>query len=401
MDPQEVADGLRRQLDATRAEISTLKIEAQHAALSKAQFLARMNHELRTPLNAVLGFSELIAAMGRDASLDQARSYAESIVEGGRQLERILRDVLEMARIEAGKIDLEIAPVPVATLLGSVMQLVRRDAEQRGVRLDCEPAPDMRLMVDESALRRALVHVVGNAVKFTRRDGHVHIGARFDSGRGFVFSITDTGIGMDPGLVEHLMQPFTQADERLSREYEGAGLGLPLARGLVEIHDGSLEVETRLGVGTRIEVILPRYRVEGGTAPDEATIVDFDTQPQAPFSHRLVLSFEGRDITMFAGSGTVLLGRNRDKPNEVRCDVVVDDPRVSRPHARIRFEQGGFILTDHSQRGTYVVQGGRTAFLRQDGHLMLQGEGAIYLGVDPSNREMSPVRYHHVVESAG
>ena len=250
-----------------------------------------------------------------------------------------------------------------------------------------------KLRGDERALRRTISNLLSNAVKFTASGGHVRIALKGDPDQGLSIAITDTGIGMEMAEVPRLLQPFAQGAEDLARKYEGGGLGLSVAKSLVELHDGSLEIRSKLGVGTSVTLHLPPHRLIGHVTDDE-TVLGLEPEAAADFGSRLILEYDSTAASVFEGSGNCLLGRNREKPNEVRCDIVVDDRRVSRPHARVRRESDGFFLFDLSQRGTHVVpEDGSPILVRHEAPLRLESRGRIYLGVDPASADIQPIVY--------
>ena len=375
-------------------ELTAAKLEAQNAAVSKARFLANMNHELRTPLNAIIGFSEILRseAFGPLGSPRYAE-YAQAIMDGGRRLSAILDSVLEMAQIEAGKVQLQETEIALPDLIGPLLQLVHADVERGGLRIDSEGIEPVRLYIDERAVRRALLNLLTNAVKFTNTGGHIRVSAQLDPARGLQLRITDTGIGMDEEDIPRLLEPFTQASEDLARVYEGGGLGLPIAKALLELHDIQMSLTSKKGYGTQVTLLFPRHRIRGDVLPEDVTILDFTDSVPARFTTRLEVEFQGKQVSVFNGSGTCLLGRNRDLPEKVRCDLIIDDQRVSRPHASIRYENGGFVIHDQSRRGTYILNADGTQKLLQSESARLGSSGAIYLGMAPNSPEARPIHF--------
>ena len=388
------------ELTAVRAQLAAAKLDAQNAAVSKERFLANMNHELRTPLNVILGFSEVLLSDAYGALAGKHREYVELIHEGGRRLSAMLDNVLEIAKIEAGKVDIRNDRIDLRALVSSALQLVRPEAEKNHLRIEVEGVEGLTVTADERALRRAVVHLLSNAVKFTQAGGHVTISASVDRATGLALKITDTGIGLNEADLPRLMKPFTQASDDLARIYEGGGLGLPIANALIGLHDGSLHISSKVGVGTVVTVTLPPHRVGGGLDVDDATVPDFtlELQAGASFASHLVLEFEGARVKVFEGSGNCLLGRNRDGADKIRCDIVVNDQRVSRPHALVRFKDDGFYLTDQSRRGTVVVDGEGPRRLRENEPLRLGGAGEIFLGMEPGSADARPIRFAVVGE---
>ena len=267
------ADGDLLYYEGTVEEISTrkeaereLKIAkelAEGASKAKSIFLANMSHELRTPLNAVLGFAEII----RDELFgplgdERYKGYVRDIHDSGKHLLNVINDILDLAKVEAGHLKLDEQPVDVANILAACERLMADTAELRGIRFDVSyPGGAVTLCLDATRLRQILLNLLSNAVKFTRRGNGVVLGTGWAADGGFFFRVTDQGIGMSPEDVVKALQPFQQIDSSLSRRYEGTGLGLSLTKSLVELHGGTLSIESRLGQGTMVTAAFPASRV--------------------------------------------------------------------------------------------------------------------------------------------
>jgi signal transduction histidine kinase len=261
----EIGDMVRAQEELVRA-----RDEAMRANKAKSAFLANMSHELRTPLNAILGFSTFIEhqALGEIAN-KRYIEYAGDIRESGEHLLEIINDLLEHSRIEAGKIELREERFDIGLACEQARMFCEPRAEKAGIRLRTLIAPDLPpIYGDELRLRQVLVNLVSNAVKFTP-NGSVDIVARVDGAGALRLDVRDTGIGMDAAGIEQALKPFGQVDNGLSRKFEGTGLGLPLAKSLVELHGGTLSIVSEQGVGTVVSVVLPAWRV-GGNANVQA-----------------------------------------------------------------------------------------------------------------------------------
>lgn len=237
-------------------------VEAADSA--KTTFLAHMSHELRTPLNAILGFSELI----RDAHLgplpDRYRGYAEDIHRSGQHLLALVNDVLDLSRVESGRLELQPEPVDLASDIEGAVSLVAQRAEAHGIAIEQRVARDLPLLhADPLRLRQILINLLTNAVKFTPDGGRVTIEAAAVA-RSVRITVADTGIGMTEQEIALALEPFRQARKLSRRPREGSGLGLPLAKALVESHGGMLMIDSEPEVGTRITILLPTGNEEAG-----------------------------------------------------------------------------------------------------------------------------------------
>jgi len=238
------------------------KEEAETASRTKSQFLAHMSHELRTPLNAVLGFSEVI----RDAVVGPVdaryRDYAADIHKAGQHLLNLINDVLDLSKVEVGRLALHDDPVSLADVVATCCRLVSERAREGQVAIADElPADLPPVRGDPLRLKQVVLNVLSNAVKFTPQGGSVRITAARDPDGGLTMAVIDTGIGMAASDIPVALAPFRQVEGALSRRYEGTGLGLPLAKSLVELHDGTLAIDSTLGSGTTVSIRLPASRV--------------------------------------------------------------------------------------------------------------------------------------------
>lgn len=243
------------------------KDEAESANRAKSEFLANMSHELRTPLNAILGFSEVIRSQVLGpVGIAKYVEYADDVHRSGEHLLEIISDILDVARIDAGQISLEEDIVTVEELIESSVMLIRERAEASELDLALELPPDMpSIMCDRRKVKQIVINLLSNAVKFTERGGRVSVGARIDDGSGeAVIEVRDSGVGMAVEDIPRVMEPFTQIASPMTRQHEGTGLGLPLVKKLVELHGGSIDMETAPGEGTTVRVRLPASRVVTG-----------------------------------------------------------------------------------------------------------------------------------------
>jgi len=253
---------LNARLEAQAAELSAKShelIAARHTAEvshhAKSQFLANMSHELRTPLNAILGFSELMMNAG-----DSPHSgYARDIYEAGTHLLGIINDVLDLSRIEAGRMDLDIGTIFVEELFADINRVIGDRATIAGVKMVSSVADDAQTVQgDALRLRQILLNLMSNAVKFTPRGGVVALAALVSHEGEFLFTVADTGCGMTAEEIEIALEPFGMVDASMGRRRQGTGLGLPLANRLTALHGGRLVIHSEPGLGTQVTVSLPR-----------------------------------------------------------------------------------------------------------------------------------------------
>jgi signal transduction histidine kinase len=264
--------------DITEIKESERKIlqaqsQAEAANRSKSEFLANMSHELRTPLNAIIGFSEIIAneLFGRVAN-QRYHEYIKDILASSLHLLSIINDVLDMSKIEAGKLELAKEAVTLQHIVADVVRMMQERAEIRGVSLiACVVPDDIIIWADERALKQVLLNLLSNAIKFSNKGGTITIRLAAACTGSAIIEVEDHGIGMTNEEQERALQPFGQAKPVITREYGGTGLGLPITKGLVEAHRGALTISSRVGWGTTIRIVLPTE------APrSEAEIEDLD-----------------------------------------------------------------------------------------------------------------------------
>ncbi|MEM8785142.1 MAG: ATP-binding protein [Pseudomonadota bacterium] len=249
-------------LAAEKAEASRLHLEAEAASTAKSSFLAVMSHELRTPLNAVIGFSDIMRGeMFGPLGSEQYRQYSEDINQSGQHLLSIINDILDMSRAEMGKLTLEAETFDLAEVGDRVFRMLTPQAKDNKLTLDFSKTGEtIRVEADERLIRQVMINLVSNAIKFTPEGGHVRLDLGLDGGGRPYFTVIDTGIGIPSEHIDAVLEPFVQLEGALAREHGGAGIGLPLSKKIMELHEGELTVKSTVGEGTCVQARLPASR---------------------------------------------------------------------------------------------------------------------------------------------
>jgi two-component system cell cycle sensor histidine kinase PleC len=249
-------------LQAREEELSRALDAANEASRAKSNFLALMSHELRTPLNAIIGFSEVLGGeMFGPLGGDRYREYAHDIHGAGRHLLALINDILDLSKAEAGKFDLHSEQIAVDELIGECLKLMRGRALDAKLNLTQSGGAVPRLFVDRLRLKQILLNLLSNAIKFTPAGGAIRVYAEQDSRGRVILSVSDTGIGIAPEMIQVALEPFRQIASPFARNAEGTGLGLSLVKALMESHGGGLELDSTLDVGTTARLIFPASRV--------------------------------------------------------------------------------------------------------------------------------------------
>ncbi len=273
-----------RRLQRTTLELVQKQQEAEAASIAKSEFLANMSHEIRTPLNGVLAMAHVL----HRADLPPREKEAAGLIcDSGEMLERLLSDVLDLAKVEAGQMTLEAAPFDLGDLVRSLVALSSLRAEEKrvGLEVEVEPAAEGYYLGDSVRVRQVVSNLLSNAVKFTS-EGEVHVRLGLNRDGALHFEVSDTGVGFDPAMKARLFDRFEQADGSITRRFGGSGLGLAISRSLVEMMGGSLDCDGRPGAGARFWFDLPLVRshsVEHGAGAAAEVASD------APGSRRLHL----------------------------------------------------------------------------------------------------------------
>ena len=249
-------------IEAKNKVMNQLLAEAYSANRSKSEFLANMSHELRTPLNAIIGFSEIFSKqiIGPLGSAKYVE-YANDIHQSGIHLLSIINDILDLAKAEAGKLELAEDEVDLIKVLRRAMRMCEQRAQQRRLTLSLTPADQqIRVIGDEKLLLQLALNLLSNAVKFTPDHGEVKLSVTADATDGIALIVSDTGIGIPPDDLERVLRPFEQIESTYTRKFKGTGLGLPYAVRVAEMHGGRLSIESAVDKGTSVHVWLPPDR---------------------------------------------------------------------------------------------------------------------------------------------
>jgi signal transduction histidine kinase len=258
-----------RDLGAVKHRLESALGAVSDGARAKVQFLATMSHELRTPLNAILGFSEMLA-MEIYGPLGDPRykDYVNDVRGSGRHLLALVNDILDLSKVDAGKLELQDELIDVGDMLRAGLKMVEGEAKAARIALSCDVALDLpHIHGDERRIRQVFINLLSNAVKFTQAQGSVRAEAQMCADE-LTIRVIDTGIGMAAKDIPVALERFGQVDNSLSRDNTGTGLGLPLAKKLIELHGGTLTLESVVDVGTCVTVRLPPERLVAQEASD-------------------------------------------------------------------------------------------------------------------------------------
>jgi signal transduction histidine kinase len=247
--------------EAAQTELMRAKEIAESANRAKSAFLANMSHELRTPLNAIMGFSEIIKTQTFGPRSERYPDYAGHILDSGTHLLALINDILNLSKLEAGRLVLHEEVVDLGAMVESCITLIETQARQQKIRLSVSLDERVRsVRADDRRLRQILINLLSNAVKFTPEGGQVRVSSAQENG-GLIIAVSDTGIGMAPEDIPKAMTPFGQIHSKIRRKQEGTGLGLPLAKQLVELHGGTFRIESTVNGGTTVTFVLPPERI--------------------------------------------------------------------------------------------------------------------------------------------
>ncbi|BAL78056.1 two-component sensor histidine kinase [Bradyrhizobium cosmicum] len=241
------------------------KTRAEEANQTKSKFLANMSHELRTPLNAIIGFSEIMGSgMFGELGSEKYQEYCHDILTSGHYLLEVINDILDMSKIEAGRMKLDMEELDLAQTLAESLRVVTGRAQDKNLTLDADIETSISVVADRRATKQIIVNLLSNAVKFTPDGGRIVVRSRQLDDR-IVLMIADTGIGIAQHSLARLGRPFEQVESQLTKTYHGSGLGLAIARSLAQLHGGSMRLRSKINVGTVVRVTLPRDAIKAAS----------------------------------------------------------------------------------------------------------------------------------------
>jgi two-component system cell cycle sensor histidine kinase PleC len=253
---QQTLERQAEQLALLAEQYSQEKTRAEEANHAKSEFLANMSHELRTPLNAIIGFSEIMESGVFGPLGEKYYEYCRDIRESGRYLLEVINDILDMSKIEAGAVHLNLEEFRLDAVLAETVRIVVPRAQDKRLALSTEIAQDIVINADRRGLKQIILNLLSNAVKFTPAGGRVTVRAESSDGSVSV-AIEDTGIGIPESAMKNLGRPFERVQSQFTKSHQGSGLGLAIARSLTELHGGTMLIRSTLGVGTTVLVQLP------------------------------------------------------------------------------------------------------------------------------------------------
>jgi len=320
-------------LQEKNVELESSKSVAERTSLAKSDFLANMSHELRTPLNSVIGFSEVLQDQLFGPINEKQQEYVNNILTSGRHLLSLINDILDLSKVESGKMELEASDFPLRELLNNSLMMLREKALKGEVALHLALAPqaDVSIVADERKLKQIMFNLLSNSVKFTPPGGTVDVSALRD-GDFIEITVADTGVGIRKEDIPKLFQAFTQLESPYTKGYEGTGLGLALTRRLVELHGGRIWLESEFGTGSRLRFTIPLTQEAAKEAPANRpdtvrgagnTVLLIEDEPLTLAALEKALQSKGyRTLRASTGEGGIEMARH-NSPDLIVLDLMM------------------------------------------------------------------------------
>ncbi|GEM_PF-1103659 len=324
---------VNEELHAQQSELAENNQQLEKISRTKSDFLANMSHELRTPLNSIIGFSEVLQDQLFGPINAKQQEYVRNILSSGRHLLSLINDILDLSKVESGKMELDLSAFSLRELLDSSLMMLKEKAmkEQIELYLELEPQADVRIVADQRKLKQIMFNLLSNAVKFNLPGGAVHVNVRKDGG--FIeIAVADTGIGISQEGIPKLFHPFSQLETGYTKENEGTGLGLALNRQLVELHGGRIWVASELGKGSTFSFTMPltqRHGAEPVISPPDTipgsgnTVLLIENDPLTLVAMANVLHSKGYRALRASSGETGLEIAQRDQPDLIVLDLMM------------------------------------------------------------------------------